>query len=144
MSEFVLLLSVMLQFSAAFVALSHVRIPNYRAAWILITSALFLMGLRRSVTLFDILFGSAPAKTSLTPEIIALVISSLMLVGVVKMGRVFREMAKDKDQSIKSENRLLDFAEVSADWFWEQDKDLRFTFISVTNIDVSGLLPEDH
>ena len=102
------------------------------------------MGLRRSVTLFDILFGSAPAKTSLTPEIIALVISSLMLVGVVKMGRVFREMAKDKDQSIKSENRLLDFAEVSADWFWEQDKDLRFTFISVTNIDVSGLLPEDH
>lgn len=107
----------MLQFSAAFVALSHVRIPNYRAAWILITSALFLMGLRRSVTLFDILFGSAPAKTSLTPEIIALVISSLMLVGVVKMGRVFREMAKDKDQSIKSENRLLDFAEVSADWF---------------------------
>ncbi len=102
------------------------------------------MGLRRSVTLFHIQFGSAPAKSTLTPEIIALVISLLMLVGVIKMGRVFRDLAKDKNRSIKSESRLLDFAEVSADWFWEQDKDLRFTFISVTNADVSNLLPEDH
>ena len=113
-------------------------------AWVLITSALFLMGFRRAVTYFDTQFGNAPSEISFTPEVIALVISSLMLIGVIKMGRVFREMAKDKVRSIESENRLLDFAAVSADWFWEQDKDLRFTYVSVTNAEVSGLLPEDH
>ncbi len=34
---------------------------------------------------------------------------------------------------LESENRFKDFAEVSADWFWEQDQDLRFCFVSATN-----------
>ncbi len=29
-----------------------------------------------------------------------------------------------------SEERLRDFAEIGADWFWEQDADLRFTYLS--------------
>lgn len=29
------------------------------------------------------------------------------------------------------ERRLLDFTEASGDWFWEQDQDLRFTFLSI-------------
>ena len=29
-----------------------------------------------------------------------------------------------------SEARIRDFAEMSSDWFWEQDADLRFTWIS--------------
>ena len=30
----------------------------------------------------------------------------------------------------ESEHRLRDFAETAADWFWEQDAELRFTFVS--------------
>jgi diguanylate cyclase (GGDEF)-like protein/PAS domain S-box-containing protein len=35
------------------------------------------------------------------------------------------------EQALKqSEDRLRDFAETGADWFWEQDADLRFTYLS--------------
>ncbi|MEM6932238.1 MAG: PAS domain S-box protein, partial [Pseudomonadota bacterium] len=42
-----------------------------------------------------------------------------------------------------AERRFHDIAQVSSDWFWEQDKDLRFTFISdgyirATGGDISG------
>lgn len=44
----------------------------------------------------------------------------------------------------ESENRFRDFAETSADWFWEQDENLRFTYVSVSNQDHTGMIPGDH
>ncbi|MEQ8318813.1 MAG: PAS domain-containing sensor histidine kinase [Rhodospirillales bacterium] len=44
---------------------------------------------------------------------------------------------------LESENRFKDFAEVSADWFWEQNQNLRFTFVSATN-DVINRLTRDY
>ena len=38
-----------------------------------------------------------------------------------------------------SEARLRDMADVSADWFWEMDRDLRFTFLSERFEQVTGL-----
>lgn len=35
-----------------------------------------------------------------------------------------------EDALRQSENRLLDFGSIAADWFWEMDADLRFTFMS--------------
>jgi PAS domain S-box-containing protein len=43
----------------------------------------------------------------------------------------FKESVREWAQALElSEARFRDFASVSADWFWEQDQDLRFTFIS--------------
>lgn len=39
--------------------------------------------------------------------------------------------------------RVLDFARVSADWFWETDADDRFTFVSDQMTSSVGLRPED-
>lgn len=39
--------------------------------------------------------------------------------------------------------RVLDFARVSADWFWETDADDRFTFISDQVASLVGVRPED-
>ncbi len=33
-----------------------------------------------------------------------------------------------------AERRFVDIAEISADWFWEQDADLRFTYLSKKNV----------
>ncbi|MBM3598531.1 MAG: PAS domain S-box protein [Alphaproteobacteria bacterium] len=38
-----------------------------------------------------------------------------------------------------SEQRFQDFAKASADWFWEQDDDLRFSFISEANYTITGI-----
>jgi PAS domain S-box-containing protein len=41
----------------------------------------------------------------------------------------------------ESELRFQDFAKASADWYWEQDEDLRFTFISEANYAITGIEP---
>lgn len=41
----------------------------------------------------------------------------------------------------ESENRLLDFGSVAADWFWEMDADLRFSFMSA---DYTANNPSDY
>ncbi len=44
---------------------------------------------------------------------------------------LLEERVRERTRALElSESRFRDFASVSADWFWEQDKDLRFTFIS--------------
>jgi two-component system cell cycle sensor histidine kinase PleC len=44
----------------------------------------------------------------------------------------------------QANKRLTDFARTSSDWFWEQDADLRFTYLSESVFDHSTLRPEDH
>ena len=44
----------------------------------------------------------------------------------------------------QSESRFRDFAETSADWFWEQDENLRFTNVSVSKQEHPGLEPSDY
>lgn len=52
---------------------------------------------------------------------------------------------KNAERLLKeSEQRLRDFASVAADWFWEQDADLRFTYVSIENEDISGVVATDH
>jgi len=70
-------------------------------------------------------------------------VTTILQIVAVRAGAVL-ERAQVLERLQDSEQRFRDFAEVSADWFWEQDENLRFTFISVTNAEVSGLLPEDH
>jgi PAS domain S-box-containing protein len=42
------------------------------------------------------------------------------------------------------EERFKDFAEATSDWFWEQNADLRFTYVSPGVYDKSGIRPEAH
>jgi PAS domain S-box-containing protein len=43
-----------------------------------------------------------------------------------------------------NEERFRNFAEASSDWFWEQDENLRFTYLSPAVLDRSGLAVADH
>jgi PAS domain S-box-containing protein len=44
----------------------------------------------------------------------------------------------------ESERRFRDFAETASDWFWEQDENLRFTFLSTGIQRLSTMTPECH
>ncbi|MCC7045180.1 MAG: PAS domain S-box protein [Alphaproteobacteria bacterium] len=44
----------------------------------------------------------------------------------------------------ESEQRFRDFAETASDWFWEQDENLRFSFISSGNMRLSNMSAEAH
>lgn len=43
-----------------------------------------------------------------------------------------------------SEQRLKDFVSAAADWFWEMDEDLRFSYVSVDNLGITGMPAEAH
>jgi PAS domain S-box-containing protein len=62
----------------------------------------------------------------------------------VRMGGSISDITERKKivESLKnSEDRFRDFAESAADWFWEMDADLRFTYMSPNAERVTGVPP---
>lgn len=75
---------------------------------------------------------------------------TLMMAGTVFQQRLLRERAERRAQEMTRElrdserelqrqlTRFTDLVELSADWFWEQDADLRFTYFS-SGLEHSGI-----
>ena len=139
MSTLVLGLSVVLQFTAAGLALRLMLITGRRRAWMMIALALALMGVRRSISLYRVVSGDWSQPTDLTAELVALAISALMVAGVFLIGPVFKRILATQKALRESEARLKDFAEVSSDWFWEMDENLRFTHFSGQILETLGI-----
>jgi PAS domain S-box-containing protein len=85
----VLSISVLLQFTAAFLATRLIRATKQSAAWLLIALAIILMGLRRLITLYRLMSGDLYHPPDLTAELIALGISLLMVVGLAQVVPLF-------------------------------------------------------
>jgi PAS domain S-box-containing protein len=86
----VLAISVLLQFTAAFLAIRLIRVTKNSGAWLLIALAIVLMGVRRSVTLYRLISGDISHPPDLTAELIALSISVLMVIGIALIAPLFR------------------------------------------------------
>ncbi len=75
--------------------------------------------------------------------------SSIIIIGVVAVtlvagavyfiGRLIKQMARAGQAQQASEARLKDFAEISSDWFWEMDKNLRFNWFSGHYLEQLGI-----
>lgn len=84
----VFILSIGLQLAAALYALHLIRVTGRKLAWILISLAMFLMAGRRLVSFVSFITAGVEIPIS-APELIALIISCLMLVGVVRIKKYF-------------------------------------------------------
>jgi PAS domain S-box-containing protein/putative nucleotidyltransferase with HDIG domain len=102
----ILLASTLLQLIAAVYALRLIGITKKWIGWMAIALAIFFMAARRSITLFRLL----SAETSIPPdpvaEIVALVISVLMLAGIIWIGPLFASMDANR-VSLRKSNRAL-------------------------------------
>ncbi len=78
----VLSISVVLQFMAAVFALRLIRVTEKSGPWLLIAIAIILMGIRRFITLSRLISGNLALQPDLAAELVALVISILMVVGI--------------------------------------------------------------
>ncbi len=85
----ILITSILIQFIAAFLALRLAWKIKKTPAWAIIALAVFLMALRRCMTFSQLLFGELPTPLDQTAELVGLLISILMLVGVVWIGHLF-------------------------------------------------------
>lgn len=100
----ILVISILLQFVAAVLAVRLIRITGKRLAWSLIAAAVVLMAVRRSVSLFAY-FGSGQAKPpDVVAESIALVISGLMLIGIARIAPLFIER-KRAEEALREQER---------------------------------------
>lgn len=93
--------SIALQLLAAIQALRLIRVTGWRAAWALIAVALLLMAGRRAVSLAHMVAADHPID--LSPELLALAISALMLVGVERISALLRswDATRKRDEILR-------------------------------------------
>ena len=85
----ILTASILIQFIAAFLALRLVWVVKKTPAWVLIALAICLMAVRRCIAFYQLVFGGSPTPLDQTAELVGLLISILMLVGIAWIGRLF-------------------------------------------------------
>ena len=85
----------------------------------------------------DVIKGWQIALALLIPPFFVIALAS-----VIRNRRVAQyEAQKAQDAISAEERRFKDFAEIAADWFWELDADLRFTYLSERSQEVTGVCP---
>ena len=112
-ASLILALSVVLQFVAAFLALRLIPLTGRRRAWIMISAALFFMGARRCMTLYEgMLEGVAEVPELIVgTEWVTLIISVLMLAGIGWIAPLFQSMQRSTEALRESELRFRALSE---------------------------------
>jgi diguanylate cyclase (GGDEF)-like protein/PAS domain S-box-containing protein len=139
MYTIILVISIALQFTAALLSLRLIKITGRWRAWIFISIALMLMGLRRSITLYHVLLSDVSFSPDIAAELIALGISVLMLAGVILIIPIFKK--------IHSTNQALLFKQFSIDnahgaIFW-LDSNLQFIDVNDATCKMLGYTREE-
>ena len=102
----ILILSILLQVAAAFLALRLTRVTGLKTAWVLIAAAISLMALRRSITFFQMVFLDKPTPAHLSAEVVALAISVLMVLGIAGIAPVITSIKNLEEARRLNESRL--------------------------------------
>jgi hypothetical protein len=91
-------LSVLFQITTMFFALRLIRISGSRTAWILISTAIFGMAARRSITLLRLLSGEPPGDLDLYYETVGLFTSGFMLAGIFFITPIFESIRRKEEE----------------------------------------------
>lgn len=102
----VLAISILLQLTAAFLALRLIQITGRWQAWTLIAAAIFLMTVRRSITFYRLISGSLTYRPDLLAELVALTISVLMVAGVAWIVDLFLSVRRSKEALVEAHSEL--------------------------------------
>lgn len=102
----ILVISVLLQLTAAGAALRLIPVTGKRLGWVAIAAAILLMAVRRIITLVHLLTSSGGAQADLATELVALAISALMVIGLLWIAPLFVSI-RDTDRSLRTANRAL-------------------------------------
>ncbi|MBE7635294.1 response regulator [Sneathiella sp. P13V-1] len=61
---------------------------------------------------------------------------------IAVLSTINRKRKKAEAALRSSEHRFRDYAEIASDWYWEQDENLRFTYLSKRHHEVTGMAPD--
>jgi diguanylate cyclase (GGDEF)-like protein/PAS domain S-box-containing protein len=69
----------------------------------------------------------------------ALAVFSILFLVILVLGRNVRRRQRAERKLRANQDRFRDFAESAADWFWETDSEMRFTYVSRRSQEVLGV-----
>src|SRR4030067_2307041 len=127
LSIIIFLLSIGMQLAAAVSALLLIRTTGRKLAWILISLAMLLMTGRRLVSFFSFV-SAGTGETPGIPEFIALVISFLMLMGVLRIGEYFQSIHSTETALKEEKSKLEAIIAAMGDGISMQDADFRVLY----------------
>ena len=105
MVVYVLACSILLQLSAAIMAMRLIPLTGKRTAWSLIAAAISLMAIRRMVPLYRLLSGDMTLPPDLANETLGLFLSFLMAIGIARIAPLFRSIKQAKEVAEEAEKR---------------------------------------
>ncbi|MEW5803344.1 MAG: PAS domain-containing protein [bacterium] len=103
----VLSVSLLLQSIAAFLAFRLIKVTGKRRAWILITVAILLMAVRRSIPLVRLISGDLSCLPDLPNEILGLVLSICMVSGAASIAPLFLSIKQSEEAAKESREWLF-------------------------------------
>ncbi|MDY6863020.1 MAG: histidine kinase dimerization/phosphoacceptor domain -containing protein, partial [Thermodesulfobacteriota bacterium] len=103
---YVIIISIILQFTASYFAIRLFYITGRRIAWILVAMGICLMAFRRCITLYGAINKNHFYPTDLSAELVALVTSALILIGVALIAPIFLSIKKSEESLRESEEWL--------------------------------------
>jgi len=104
--------SIPLQIVAAVMAVRLIRVTGHSAAWVFISLALVLMTFRRGIPLARALLGGASSQPDPLNELIGLVLSALMVVGIGLIRPIFERIFRSERELEESERRFRSYFEL--------------------------------
>lgn len=106
LTKVLLLASIGLYLTATILVLRLMRTIRHYAAWVALATAIGLMALLRIISLYALWFNESSIKVNITTEIIAAVISLLIVIAMIKIRPVVQNLYKSLDD-LESTNKWL-------------------------------------
>jgi hypothetical protein len=138
----ILSLSALLQFIAAYIAFHLVGVTKSRG-WLLLSIAFLFMGLRRLISLLALYYGAGEIFTGVLPELVALVISVLMIAGVLYISDYFKSKAKAERALVESEKKYRTLVEMMNESVITLDREGRIIYANSKAAELFGSSVDD-
>lgn len=117
----VLWISVCIQFVSVYFSLRLIKVIGGKLAWITLSAAIFLMAVRRSISLYHAYDAFPVISKELYPELVALIISICILIGVIAIGPLFKRFIKSEVKLTEQMRRNQIFINTTPDAFMLTD-----------------------
>lgn len=113
MNLLILSCSILLQYTAAVLAVFQMRKAGKQIGWLLLATAILLMAVRRTITLAQAVSANDYSIINLQTETVALGISTLMVLGVYFIGTLLRQLRENQKRLIHEKDEALQDSKLS-------------------------------
>lgn len=103
----VLIISIVLQFIAAFLALRQIRITKGRLSWILISIGFLFMAIKQTIEFIPYIHSKMYQEITTFSNWLSISTSILITIGVTLMGEIFLSIKKAEKLRLESEIKVL-------------------------------------